>query len=376
MKRLVRSILIATCVLVLGLSGCSLASDQADMADGGTPTGSRVTEQPDGSTTPGGATTDTETPPAIPPGSLALFATMSGGSQSDFLRVTGGNVSWDSTHYKFLRYIPEVEMLDEFGWTSSKSYSKTYIYGITAGDWVYVVKCFTSSGRKDITRVDPKTGNWVGQFSPITTNDMYGGFTISGDRVYYRSKVSEDWFGNRSGGGHLMAGEIGGGTVELLDYYDDDLEGGYRGIGDELITILTTYQDNGVFYDIYRVDPDTGRRGDLLYSFGSPGRVTFYAGDTSLFWTETNSATGEVDIVKFTLSESPVYFLEITDTSPSLLTIDESQGKVLITFNDDTPESPLYYLTDLVDGDVVELDIDSGFYSRLKNGNGQFIILE
>ena len=71
-----------------------------------------------------------------------------------------------------------------------------------------------------------------------------------------------------------------------------------------------------------------------------------------------------------------MYFLEITDTSPSLLTVDESQGKVLITFNDDTPESPLYYLTDLVDGDVVELDIDSGFYSRLKNGNGQFIILE
>lgn len=71
-----------------------------------------------------------------------------------------------------------------------------------------------------------------------------------------------------------------------------------------------------------------------------------------------------------------MYSLEITDTAPSLLTVDESQGKVLITFNDDTPESPLYCLTDLVDGDVVELDIDSGFYSRLKNGNGQFIILE
>ena len=61
--------------------------------------------------------------PTLSPGSIALFATISGDSQNEFLRVEGGNVSWDTTHYKFLRYIPEDEILDEFGWTSSKSYS-------------------------------------------------------------------------------------------------------------------------------------------------------------------------------------------------------------------------------------------------------------
>jgi len=94
-------------------------------------------------------------------------------------------------------------LLDEFGWTSSKSYSKSYIYGITDGEWVYVVKCFTDSGRKDITRLDPVTGSHVGAFGTITTSDMYHGFTIHGDMVIYRTKVSKDLLGNRTGGGQI-----------------------------------------------------------------------------------------------------------------------------------------------------------------------------
>jgi hypothetical protein len=59
-----------------------------------------------------------------------------------------------------------------------------------------------------------------------------------------------------------------------------------------------------------------------------------------------------------------------------LLTIDESQGKVLITFRDDTPESPFYYLADIATGDVIELDVDPAFFSKSIYGNGQFCILE
>ena len=85
--------------------------------------------------------------------------------------------------------------MDEFGWTSSKSYSKSYIYGITAGDWVYEVKCFTDSGRKDVTRLDPRTGNVIGRFGTFSTSDMYRGFTIAGDRIIYRTEVNKDLLG-------------------------------------------------------------------------------------------------------------------------------------------------------------------------------------
>jgi hypothetical protein len=58
------------------------------------------------------------------------------------------------------------------------------------------------------------------------------------------------------------------------------------------------------------------------------------------------------------------------------LSIDESQGKVLVAFDDETPESPFYYLADIETGEVAELDVDPKFYSRSIYGNGQFVILE
>jgi hypothetical protein len=361
-------------------------SEPNDEVDVGTPTTElEGKKQPDDNSTPTSTTTVEEPPspsttpttPSIPPGSLALFATISGGSQSDFLCVKGGNVAWDTTHYKFLRYIPEVQMLDEFGWTSSKSYSKTYIYGITAGDWVYEVKCFTDSGRKNITRLDPKTGDIVGRFGTITTGDMYRGFTISGDRVYYRTKVTKDRLGNWRGGGNVMAMEIGStNAVEVLDYYEDDNQGRYYGIGNELITIITTYEDDVIYYDIYKVNIETMAIGELLYSISSDDHITFHVGTTSLFWSEVNPTTGDIDIIMFPLSEYPKYFLTISESTPKSLSIDESQGKVLVAFDDETPESPFYYLADIETGEVTELDVDPKFYSRSIYGNGQFFILE
>jgi len=366
---------LTACILVI-FSGCTSASQMTDETGAPTPNATNSPDADPTSTSSPNTNTTTASSPTFSPGSIALFATISGGSQSEFLRVEGGNVSWDTTHYKFLRYIPETQMLDEFGWTSSKSYSKTYIYGITAGDWVYVVKCFTDSGRKDITRLDPATGNQVGTFGVITTGDMYRGFTIYGDRIIYRTEVTKDLIGNRRGGGDVMVMELGASSaVEVLDYYDEDNQGRYYSIGDDLITVITTYEDDAIFYDIYQVNPMTFAVGELLYSFGSEEHINFYEGATSLFWAEPEPSTGNINIVRFPLDEYPVYYLEIWESTPMNMSVDESQGKVLISFRDNTPESPFYYLADIVTGDIVELEVDPAFFSNSIYGNGQFLIL-
>lgn len=376
-KRLFKILIVASIVLC-SLSGCSTIDTDIDSpinAGADDPT----TSEDNGSEIPDTADNPPEEPaePEIPPDSIALFATLSGGTQNSFLRVEGGNVNWDTTHYKLLRYIPGVNMLHEFGWTSSKSYSKSFIYGITQDRWLYEVKCFTDSGRKDITRKDPKTGQTIGSFGSITTSDMYDGFTIYGDRLIYRTKISKDLMGNRKSGGNVMIMKFGETTASrVLDYYDENNTGWYLGIGSELISIVTTYEDNATFYDIYRVDPATISLGELLYSFGSEEYVDFFAGETSLFWSEVIPGSEGVYIVKFTLSESPVYFLELTETDPVLLTVDESDGKVLVTFKDNTPESPFYYLADMYTDEIEELDIEPAFFSSLINGNGQFLIVD
>ncbi|UCD09543.1 MAG: hypothetical protein JSU79_02570 [Dehalococcoidales bacterium] len=375
-------ILIILSIVLCSLSGCSVTNSDSGVsekqavdsgADETIHTEDNDSRIPD--TT--GTTPEELAEPEIPEGSIALFATLSGGTQSSFLRVEGGNVNWDTTHYKLLRYIPEVNLLHEFGWTSSKSYSKSFIYGITQDGWFYEVKCFTDSGRKDITRKDPKTGQTIGSFGSITTSDMYGGFTICGDRLIYRTTISKDLMGNRKSGGNVMVMKFGGTTAsQVLDYYDENNMGRYLGIGSELITIVTTYEDSATFYDIYSVNPATMALGELLYSFGSEDYVEFFTGETSLFWSEVIPGSEGVYIVKFTLSESPVYFLELTETDPLLLSVDESNGKVLVTFKDNTPESPFYYLADMHTDEIEELDIEPAFFSTLINGNGQFLIIE
>ncbi len=376
MKKIVVLAALAACLTGL-FTGCTEGKER-NLTSTAVPGGTTSPALAPGTTTPTShPTTTTQPTPTFAPGSIALFATISGGSQNDFIRVEGGTVSWDTTHYKFLRYIPEAGLLDEFGWTSSKSYSKTYIYGITTGDWVYVVKCFTDSGRKDVTRLDPATGNTVGTFGVFTTGNMYRGFTIHGDRIIYRTEVNKDLLGNRRGGGDVMVMELGSyNAVEVLDYYDDDNMGKYYAIGDDLITIVATYEGNAVFYDIYRVNPTTFAVGDLLYSFGSEENIEFFEGTTALYWTEINPSTGNTDIIRFPLDEYPMYYLEISESTPVNLSIDESDGKVLLTFRDDTPESPFYYLADIASGDVVEMDIESAFFSNSIYGNGQFIILD
>lgn len=314
---------------------------------------------------------------SIPAGSIALFATLSGGISSETLRREGGNISWDSTHYKFLRYIPEAHMLHELGWTTSKSYAKSYIYGLTAGEWVYIVKCGTDTGRKDITRVDPETGEPVGTFRSIYTSSMYSGFTILGDRLIYRSKIGKDLYGNRQSGGHVMSLEIGSSEpVKMLDYYDDNNIGAYYAIGNELISIITSYEDDLIIYDIFRINPMTMAIVDHLFTYASEDSVTFYEGSTSLFWSEIDPSNGEVSVIRFPLSGQPEYYLTISEDNPQLRSIDESQGKVLIVVTDSTPESPYYYLADLVTNEIAELDVNDAFFSTLIHGNGQFMILD
>jgi len=361
------ALLVATLIFVVA---CNNTSSTPEQSSSDSDNGSQ-------SSTPQDPETSETTDDAIPAGSIALFATLSGGVNSETLRIEGGNISWDSTHYKFLRYVPEAHILNEFGWTTSLSYAKSYIYGLTVGEWVYIVRCGTDTGRKDITRVDPETGETVGTFGSIYTSSMYSGFTISGDRLIYRSKIVKDLYGNRQSGGHVMSMEIGSyEAVKVLDYYDDNNTGAYYAIGNELVSIITSYEDDLTVYDIYRVNPVTMSIGEHLFTYASEEYVTFYEGSTALFWSETDPSNGDVNIIRFPLSGQPEYYLTISEDDPQLRSIDESQGKVLIVFTDNTRESPYYYMADLTTGEIIELDVDDAFFSTLIYGNGQFVILD
>ncbi len=141
-------------------------------------------------------------------------------------------------------------------------------------------------------------------------------------------------------------------------------------------TFFTSIEGTHKFYDIYRVNPETLALGDMIYSFSAKNYVTFFEGDTALYWTETDTATGNIYVVRLPIDGNAVYCMEISDTTPQYLAIDESQGKILVSFQDETPESPFYYLQDIASGDITEADVEPAFFSKSKLGNGQFVILD
>ena len=140
--------------------------------------------------------------------------------------------------------------------------------------------------------------------------------------------------------------------------------------------LFTRYDGNLDIYDIYRVDPPSMAIGDLVFSYVSKKPVRFFEGETALYWSETDPATGDVKVIRFPMSAQPSYYMTISENNPDLVSVDESQGKVLIVFTDETPESPFYYLADLATGDLVDLNIDGAFLRGLNHGDGQFCILD
>ena len=178
-----------------------------------------------------------------------------------------------------------------------------------------------------------------------------------------------------------MAVEIGGKPIKLLDYSDPNNKGSYYAIGDELVSIVKTFDmtkpshpQNG--YDIYRVNPVTMALGEKLFSYASKEHVKFYEGDTALYWGQEDSATGDVKVIRFQLSDQPRYFATISGSNPQLCSVDDSQGKVLIVNSEDNPNRTFYYsLADPETDEIVDLDVDSSFYGGLSNGDGQFLML-
>lgn len=374
MKMFACCLLFMMCFVVLVLNGCSSSGRKAE--ESGKTSANETLIDTDLKTETGSATNN-EPIPIIHPNSLALFATLTLGKDTQSLPVIGGNITWDSTQYKLIRYIPSAQLLDEFGWTSSKSYSKTYLYGITAGKWIYNTLVFTSSGRKDITRLDPKTGETIGIFGTFSTDNMYRGFAIVGDSVYYRTKIGKDLFGNRRSGGDLMMRKISETSPKkLLDYRDKDNKGALYGIGENLIAIVTNHEKEMKTYEIRKLRSETAKMEQSLITISSMEDLKFYEGTTALFWSEKEVVSSKVSIMKYSLSGSLELLFNIPINSPHFIEIDESQGKVLVVFRAGEPYVPYYYLYDMESKNLEQLDIDPRLYSTSIYGNGQFYITE
>ena len=314
----------------------------------------------------GGPTSETDPAVPLPAHAFATFPTIKLGSQSDSLPVPGGTVSWSTTDYGVVRFLPEVPRLDIMAATSSKSYAKSYVYAVTVSGKLFVVRVGTDVNSVRITELEPRTGETIGACSLYS-----GSFAITGDKVYYLAKVQTDLFGKRTSGGELKMARFpcAETATTLLAFHSPSNKGKLISVGDHLLRAVFLEGDK---YEIRDINKNTGEVDRVLATVSNEYQ-RFYAGTDALYWLE-RSGHGAVKIIRYLLNSTPEPIVTLPYDALYNIGIDEEKGKVFIVFRANSES--YFYLYDLRSDALEQLSIDPSLFSSYSNGNGQFLFID
>ncbi len=277
-------------------------------------------------------TSEPEPTPSIPSGALAIFYRVTFGSNTDYLKGSGFNISWDNDTKGILRYISETNQLDVMRRVTSPSYSKNSIYPVTQDGRLFSYRDWGSDWASDNTRFDVDELDIVTGTSLSNNSFSAESFTIAGDQLYYRTPISRDLFGNPRGGGRLMTVGLGSSASAELSLPDVRL----RGIGDQLIS----FADN----EIVQHDPTTGAVMStttlslrLNQGIWPSDRHVFY-GNNALYWAVEQRAANQIAILKIALDGSfeTLTTIDLLEGETGLV-IDDDQEWVAIALTGSTP---------------------------------------
>lgn len=210
---------------------------------------------------------------------------------------------------------------------TSPSYARSSIYPVTLNGRLFSYRDWSDTNRWDVDEMDIVTGN------PLSTNVFTAAsFTIAADRLFYRTPISRDLFGNPRGGGRLMTVGLGASNEEELTLPGVRL----RGVGDQLIS----FADN----TIVQRDPATGVEVSsktlslrLMQGIWPSERHIFY-GDNALYWAVEQRTGNKIDILKVGLDGSfeTLTTVSLQDGEDGVL-IDDAQEWVAIGPTVSTP---------------------------------------
>ena len=237
---------------------------------------------------------------------------------------------------------------------TSPSYSKSSIYPVTVGDRLYAIRDWGSdwtvaNKRFTVEELDPHTG------ASLTSLDISAEwFTFLNDRVFFKSKVTENyWNGSRSGG-QLKVQAFGSSEVQDLAVEGVRL----YAVADRLVSVNQQ--------EIRWHDPDTAKIQSTNYVEALfdenlwPDASHIFYGDRSVLWAWSEPGSQQIHIIRVPFAGEPEilisFDLEGYETS---LVIDEHDGRVLIGVASSAPPRGIgitqMFLMDTHTGNTIEL---------------------
>ncbi|MCA9524659.1 MAG: hypothetical protein KC609_27015 [Myxococcales bacterium] len=351
-------------LLLFLVAGCGSGSSSPSNGADGTTSG-QDTSTPDATGTGdvGGST-------EIPSGAFAMFPVIVMSSRSDSLPLPGGTVSWSSTDYGLLRYVPDVGLLDVLTNVSSQSYANSYLYPLTRDGHLYGVRCSIDTQRKILRRFDPRTGSQIGECS-FYSDDLYSAFAVLGDKVYYRSKEATDLYGNRTSGGDIdsLSWPCSGAATTLVSYA--------KGANKLFYVYASAARLFGGRYngglELREIDTNTGAVTTDPVVTVPETACHFSALDDALYYGICDAASVQI------------YRLDPADYTPTLIAtlatsdkalhmgMSQHQNKLFVALRDTTPK---FYLIDLTTKQVEQKPLNSSLFGTKIYANGAFLFVD
>jgi len=255
----------------------------------------------------------------------------------------------------------------------STSYSKSSLYPITADGRLFIIRDWGSdwngkNNRFDIDEMDPVTG------VTLSSNDIHAEwFAISGDRIYFKSEVKYDLFGNPSGGGRLMVTTLGSIETEEIARTADF----FRAVEGGLISFTSD--------EVRLHDPATGSptaiaaMDPVLADNVWPYAQQVFTGDSAIYWAVQNAPlTADIVSLAPNGTVSPVLSLEF-DPEDVGITVDEHNGIIMIggvtSSNSRGLAIDTVFIIDSATGDIEEIPINTFIPSANAAAGGGLQIL-
>lgn len=226
-----------------------------------------------------------DTEPAVPleddgppSGALAFFYRVNFGSETESLKNSGGDISWESGSRGIVRFIPETGESTVIKSIRTTSFSSSAIYPITVEGRLFVVRDWGTdwtidNQRFSIEELDPTTGKVLHNG---TINAEW--FTIAGDQVFYISEIARDLFGNATGGGKQMVLDLTTGSERELSQADGRL----RYVAHSLVSLDgTSVRSHSILTGA--VESSTQYDGPLLANVW-PHSERVFQGDSAIYW--------------------------------------------------------------------------------------------
>ncbi len=291
---------------------------------------------------------------------IILFTIVSGGVNTSGMTLDGEYTSWSSTTHYLFKYEVLTKILTNIDSDTSFSYASSTYYPMTKNDTLYTI---TGLSGIDIKIYDLQT---------LATSDTnlnvwsegYNNFAIVNDKVFYIEKYSNN----------LMVTSIIPGEIFLPEptvLFDGDHSPiplyGLYGVNSNLLSFYYDMNSNIV---INRHDLSTGEVIENLITMKIEKYFyNIFDGDEAIYWGEYDDATRILKIVQLKLDGSlPKYIFSTEIDELYNLTVDDSNGKVFIAYQDWDTEVPYFYMVDPKTCAVRTLDIDSTLFSHTAKG--------